>query len=84
MGPTVNRASRLQSAAPEGRVLVSTETYRQVRQAFNVHSVPGLELKGLDVPVDAWLIVSERPRGFRLDQLGVVEGIEGEHGGPGR
>ena len=76
VGPTVNRASRLQSAAPEGRVLVSTETYRQVRRAFNVHLVPALELKGLDAPVDAYLIVSERPRGFRLDQLGVVEGIE--------
>jgi class 3 adenylate cyclase/tetratricopeptide (TPR) repeat protein len=76
VGPTVNRASRLQSAAPEGRVLVSTETYRQVRRAFNVHPVPALELKGLDAPVDAYLIVSERPRGFRLDQLGVVEGIE--------
>jgi tetratricopeptide (TPR) repeat protein len=76
VGPTVNRASRLQSAAPEGRVLVSTETYRQVRRAFNVQAVPGLELKGLDAPVDAWLIVSARPRGFRLDQLGVVEGIE--------
>ena len=38
---------------------MSTETYRQVRRAFNVHSVPGLELKGLDAPVDAWLIVSD-------------------------
>ncbi|HEY8306346.1 MAG TPA: adenylate/guanylate cyclase domain-containing protein, partial [Lapillicoccus sp.] len=76
VGPTVNRAARLQSAAPVGGVLVSTETYRQVRRAFNVHPVPGLELKGLDAPVDAYLVVSERPRGFRLDRLGVVEGIE--------
>ena len=76
VGPTVNRAARLQSAAPVGGVLISTETYRQVRRAFNVHTVPGLELKGLDAPVDAYLVVSERPRGFRLDQLGVVEGIE--------
>src|SRR5690242_4602534 len=76
VGPTVNRAARLQGAAPEGRVLVSTETYRQVRRAFNVQPVAGLELKGLDAPVDAYLIVSPRPRGFTLDQLGVVEGIE--------
>ncbi|HEU4331169.1 MAG TPA: adenylate/guanylate cyclase domain-containing protein [Lapillicoccus sp.] len=76
VGPTVNRAARLQGAAPEGRVLVSTETYRQVRRAFNVQPLGGLELKGLDAPVDAYLIVSPRPRGFTLDQLGVVEGIE--------
>jgi class 3 adenylate cyclase/tetratricopeptide (TPR) repeat protein len=76
VGPTVNRAARLQAAAPEGRVLVSTETYRQVRRAFNMQPVSGLELKGLDAPVDAYLIVSPRPRGFTLDQLGVVEGIE--------
>ena len=83
VGPTVNRAARLQAAAPVGGVLVSTETYRQVRRAFNVRPVPGLELKGLDAPVDAYAIVSERPRGFRLDQLGVVEGIEASTVGRG-
>ncbi|HEY6741141.1 MAG TPA: adenylate/guanylate cyclase domain-containing protein [Lapillicoccus sp.] len=76
VGPTVNRAARLQSAAPEGRVLVSTETCRQVRRAFNVQPVSGLHLKGLDGPVDAYLIVSPRPRGFTLDRVGMVEGIE--------
>jgi class 3 adenylate cyclase len=76
VGPTVNRAARLQSAAPEGGVLVSTETYRQVRRAFNVQPVPGLDLKGLDGPVDAYLVVSPRPRGFTLDRVGLVEGIE--------
>ncbi len=48
--------------------------------AFNVQPVPGLELKGLDAPVDAFVIVSERPRGFRLDPVGVVEGIEARDG----
>jgi class 3 adenylate cyclase len=83
VGPTVNRAARLQAAAPIGGVLLSTETYRQVRRAFNVQPVPGLELKGLDAPVDAYVVVSERPRGFRLDQLGVVEGIEASTVGRG-
>ena len=76
VGPTVNRAARLQSAAPEGRVLVSTETYRQVRRAFNVQPVPGLDLKGMNGLVDAYLVVSRRPRGFTLDRVGLVEGIE--------
>ena len=78
VGPTVNRAARLQSAAPEGGVLVSTETYRQVRRAFNVQPVPGLDLKGLDGPVDAYLVVFPRPRGFTLDRVGLVEGIEAD------
>ena len=51
---------------------------------FNVDTVPGLELKGLDAPVDAYLVVSERPRGFRLDQLGARRGHRGEHRRPGR
>ena len=76
VGPTVNRASRLQSAAPVDRVLVSTETYRQIRSAFNVEPRTGLSLKGIDTPVDAYLVVSERPRGFRMDRVGAVEGIE--------
>ena len=46
VGPTVNRAARLQSAAPVGGVLISTETYRQVRRAFNVHTVPGARAQG--------------------------------------
>ena len=82
VGPTVNRASRLQSAAPEGRARVDRDVPPGPPLAF-VHSVPGLELKGLGCPVDAWLIVSER-RAFRLDQLGVVEGIEASTVGQGR
>ena len=76
VGPTVNRASRLQAAAPVGRVLVSAETYRQARNAVNVEALTGLQLKGLDAPVDAYLIVSERPRGFRMDRGGAIEGVE--------
>ena len=76
VGPTVNRAARLQAAAPPGGVLISEDTYRQVRGRFNIEPVPGLQLKGIDEAVDAYLVASERPHGFRLDSARGVEGVD--------
>jgi len=36
----------------------------------------GLQLKGIDEPVDGYLVESERPRGFRLDSARGVEGVD--------
>ena len=36
MGDIVNRAARLQSTAPRGGVLISSDTYRHVRGSFDV------------------------------------------------
>jgi class 3 adenylate cyclase/tetratricopeptide (TPR) repeat protein len=76
VGETVNRAARLQSAAPHGGVLISTDTFRHVRGVFGVEPVEGLALKGIAQPVNAYLVVSERPQGFRLDGPRGVEGVE--------
>ena len=38
----------------------------------------GLQLKGIAEPVDGYLILSERPRGFRLDDARGVEGVDTE------
>ncbi len=76
VGPTVNRAARLQAAAPPDRVLVSAETRRQLRGRFSLERIGALVLKGFDEPVDAFLVVSERPRGYHLDRSGGVEGVE--------
>jgi class 3 adenylate cyclase/tetratricopeptide (TPR) repeat protein len=76
VGPTVNRASRLQSVAPPGGVLISADTHRQVRGRFSMEPRPGLVLKGVDEPVDGFIVVSERPHGFRLDQARGVEGVD--------
>ncbi len=76
VGPTVNRASRLQSAAPVDRVLISADTQRLVRGAFGIEARTELELKGIDEPVDAFVVVYERRLGFRLDPSGGVEGVE--------
>ena len=36
----------------------------------------GLRLKGIVEPVDAYLVLAERPRRFRLDEARGVEGVE--------
>jgi len=76
VGDTVNRASRLQSAAAPGGVLISRATLQHVRGIFALQPVPGLRLKGIDGPVDAYLVLGERPHGFRLDGARGVEGVE--------
>ncbi len=76
VGPTINRASRLQAAAPVDRVLISVDTQRQVRGAFNIETHQALQLKGIDEPVDAFVVTHERRLGFTLDPSAGVEGVE--------
>ncbi|MDF2731854.1 MAG: adenylate/guanylate cyclase, partial [Desertimonas sp.] len=76
MGDIVNRAARLQSTAPRGGVLISSDTYRHVRGSFDVQPMTGLQLKGFAQPVDGYLVQSERARGFHLDDARGVEGVE--------
>ena len=76
VGPTVNRASRLQAAAPVDGVLVSADTRRQIRGSFGMDEQRGLQLKGIDEPVDAWVVHTERRAGFRVERARGVEGVE--------
>jgi class 3 adenylate cyclase/tetratricopeptide (TPR) repeat protein len=56
-GDVVNTASRLQSAAPPGRLLVGSETYRATRHAIRYEPMGAFVVKGKAVPVEAWLAV---------------------------
>ncbi len=76
VGQTVNRASRLEGAAPHGGILISEDTHRQIRGRFSMERREGLILKGIDEPVVAYLVVNERPHVFQLDRSRGVEGIE--------
>ena len=76
VGQTVNRASRLQGAAPTDGVLISVDTCRQLRGRFNVERREPLQLKGIAEPVDSYLLLSERPHGFQFDPAGGVEGVQ--------
>ena len=55
MGDTVNTASRLQEAAPQGSVLIGGETRSACRSAISCEAVTPITVKGKDAPVEAWL-----------------------------
>jgi hypothetical protein len=57
MGDTPNVAARIQSAATPGTVLVSADTYRLARHAFDFEPRGPLEVKGKSAPIDAWQAV---------------------------
>jgi class 3 adenylate cyclase len=57
-GDAVNTASRLESAAPVGGVLVGAETYQATRAAFAYQAVAPLRVKGKAAPVPAWIAES--------------------------
>jgi class 3 adenylate cyclase/tetratricopeptide (TPR) repeat protein len=63
MGDVVNTASRLQSAAPEGRLLVGAKTYRASRNTIRYEPQQAIEAKGKAQPVEAWLAVAPLAEG---------------------
>jgi class 3 adenylate cyclase/tetratricopeptide (TPR) repeat protein len=74
VGDAVNRASRLQTAAPPEGVLVSADTYRHVRGMYVAREVDPIRLKGVREPVSAVLITEPKPRQLRIPSRG-VEGV---------
>ena len=80
VGDVVNVASRLQSAADPGTVLLSEETTRYLRGCADIEPVPVVQAKGKSQPVRAWRlgdVSAESPppissfvgRGAELDVL---------------
>jgi class 3 adenylate cyclase/tetratricopeptide (TPR) repeat protein len=62
MGDTVNVASRLQSVADPGQVLVSGDTYRLVRHLIEVEERGPISLKGKSEPVETFAVIRLRAR----------------------
>lgn len=60
MGSAVNLASRIESAAPPGGVLISQSTFRQVRGRFESEPVGTIDAKGFAEPVPVHLVKGER------------------------
>jgi class 3 adenylate cyclase/tetratricopeptide (TPR) repeat protein len=57
-GDAANTASRLQSAASPGAILIETRTAALVRGQVQLESIPPLRLKGKAQPVPAWQVTS--------------------------
>ena len=75
MGDTVNVASRLEHAAPLNGVLISHDTYRNVRGVFDVLALAPLAVRGKSEPLQVYEVRAEKQRAFRIRSRG-VEGIE--------
>src|SRR5438132_6801173 len=58
MGDVVNTASRLQTSAPSGGLVVGEETYRMTRNVINYRDLPSVDAKGKNEPVRSWLAVA--------------------------
>src|SRR5919198_168078 len=82
-GDVVNTASRLQSAAPVGGVIVGSETYATTREAIEYEQAAPVEAKGKTEPVEAWLAVRPlHPAGGRREAGGPVGRARGPGGFP--
>jgi len=57
MGDVVNTASRLQTAAPLGGVLVGEATYLATHHSIRYESTEPIQAKGKEDPVAAWIAV---------------------------
>ena len=75
IGDTVNTAYRLQAAAPAGSILISHDTYGNVRGVFDVLPLEPFAVKGKAEPLQAYQVLRAKPRAFRMATRG-VEGIE--------
>ncbi|MBX7159787.1 MAG: AAA family ATPase [Acidimicrobiia bacterium] len=62
MGDVVNTASRLQSAADPGSVLVGASTYQATRDAVEYAPHDPVDAKGKEVPVEAWVALAAESR----------------------
>jgi class 3 adenylate cyclase/tetratricopeptide (TPR) repeat protein len=85
LGDVTNTASRLQTAAPPGEILIEADTAAMVRGEVAIEQVPALQLKGKAHPVLAWRVIQpiraeeedaafrEAPLLGRAEELGELE-----------
>jgi class 3 adenylate cyclase/predicted ATPase len=58
MGSAVSLASRIETAAPPGGVLISQSTYRQVRGLFELQAAGTIDAKGFPEPVPVHRVIA--------------------------
>lgn len=76
-GDAINLACRLEAAAPNGAVLISHDTYRNVYGLFDVRPLPPLSVKGKAEPVQTYLVSRAKARAVARQMRG-VEGVQTE------
>ena len=62
IGSGANTASRLESLAPAGKILISFETYSHIRDEFQCKEAGSIEVKGLAYPLTTYTVVERLKR----------------------
>ena len=73
-GIAVNIAARMEQTAPAGALRISHDTYAHVRGLFEVDVQEPMAVKGVDTPVQSYLVLRPKPRQFRIGTRG-IEGV---------
>ena len=73
MGDAVNVASRMETAAPVGGVLISQDTYQHVQGLFEVEPLPPIRVKGKRELIDVYVVHGAMPHIF----VGGTRGLAG-------
>jgi adenylate cyclase len=63
IGDSVNLASRLEGKAQAGKVMIGAETYRALPDGTLVEPLGGIQVKGKEAPVEAYVVVELPPHG---------------------
>jgi class 3 adenylate cyclase len=56
VGAAVNIAARMEQSAPPGALRISHDTWNHVRGLFDVEAQPPLQVKGVDTPMQTYLV----------------------------
>jgi tetratricopeptide (TPR) repeat protein len=73
-GSTISLANRLMQNAA-GLVLITHDTYRQVRGVFDVQPDLPVRMRGRSEPIETYRVLALKPHAFRFNTRG-VEGVE--------
>lgn len=71
MGAAVNIAARMEQSAPPGGLRISHDTWSQVRGLFDLQAQPPLPVKGVDAPMQTYLVRAARERGVASVERGL-------------
>ena len=71
IGGTVNAASRLESKAPPGDILISYETFAMVNEEINCEIYGEIDVKGIAYPVAAYRVIEPYDNITRRQQIQV-------------
>ena len=71
MGAAVNIAARMEQHAPPGGLRISHETWSQVRGLFELDAQPPLQVKGIEAPMQTYLVHAALERGAASVERGL-------------